>query len=592
MKENVKASGRVVFALGNLLKVAFEGRVTQGEVAVVRIRGGFLKAEVIEVEGSIAKIQVFEDTSGVQLDTPVEFSDELLEIELGPGLLGEIFDGLQNPLEKVALRTGLFLERGVYIPALDREKVWLFNPSANPGDTVRRGDTLGTTRESHFDHRIMVPFKLYGTYTVESIEKAGSYTIDKTVAILKNEVGERFEVQMLQKWPIKFPLIEGNKMRPEEMMTTGMRIIDTMIPIAKGGTGCNPGPFGAGKTVTQQIVAKYSNVDIVVLTACGERAGEVVEVLKTFPELQDVFTNEPLMHRTTIICNTSSMPVAARESSVYVGMTIGEYYRQMGLDVLVLADSTSRWAQAMREMSGRLEEIPGEEAFPAYLASRIAAFYERAGLVLLRDGKKGSLTVIVAVSPSGGNIMGDPVSRATMSIVGAFICLSREYSDARRYPAIDPLKSWSKYRSIAARTLSEKESDWGEWIKKADSILARGEEVGRRMEVVGQEGTSMDDYLTYLLSELFSFSYLQQNGFDKEDVYASIDKQVEMFKLINTVFAVPFQFEDKDKAKTFFLELQNKIKNLNYVPQSSEPYMKMYEEVMHTIDRARVEIGG
>ncbi len=362
------ATGNVVKAFGNLLHVEFQGDIHQGEVAMVRIGGGVaLKGEVIEIVGNVAKIQVFEDTRGVRLNTAVEFTTHLLEAELGPGLLTSIFDGLQNPLEKVADATGLFLSRGVYIPPLDRSRHWDFHPGVKPGDLVRRGDSLGYTMEGRFHHEIMVPFTLFGEFTINWVIKPGSYTIDTVVARAVDSKGEEHHFTMMQKWAVKMPLFEGEKIKASRMMDIGMRIIDTQFPVLKGGTFCAPGPFGAGKTVLQHHLSKYSSVDIVVVVACGERAGEVVEVLRSFPHLTDPHTNEPLMHRTVMICNTSSMPVAAREASIYMGATIAEYYRQMGLDVLLLADSTSRWAQAMREMSGRLEEIPGEEAFPAYL---------------------------------------------------------------------------------------------------------------------------------------------------------------------------------------------------------------------------------
>ncbi len=370
------AVGKVIKAFGNLLQVKFNGSIRQGEVAMVHLDGLELKSEVIEIMGDEAKLQVYEDTKGIKYDTPVKFTGELLEAELGPGLLTSIFDGLQNPLEEVAIKSGLFLPRGVYVPALDKQRRWDYEPSAKVGDVLERGDTLGTTLEGRFQHHIMVPFNRYGKYKLTWVITPGSYTVDTVVAKGKEEDGDEVQFTMMQKWPIKNSLSQGQKVKPKKMMETGIRIIDTQFPVMKGGTFCTPGPFGAGKTVLQHHLSKYSSVDIVIVCACGERAGEVVEVLREFPHLIDPHTGETLMTRTVIICNTSSMPVAARESSIYMGITIAEYYRQMGLDVLLLADSTSRWAQALREMSGRLEEIPGEEAFPAYLASRIAEFYE------------------------------------------------------------------------------------------------------------------------------------------------------------------------------------------------------------------------
>jgi len=465
-KKSTLATGKVVKAFGNLLQVAFEGSIRQGEVAMVKLDGIRLKSEVIEINGNEAKIQVFEDTRGVQLGTEVEFEGQLLEAELGPGLLTSILDGLQNPLEKVADAAGLFLPRGIYIDPLDRKRSWNYEPRAKVGQTVHRGDTLGTTLEGRFHHQIMVPFSFYGSYKITWVIGAGSYHVDTVVAKVVDEAGVEHSLTMVQRWPIKMPLTQGERIKPSKMLDTGCRIIDTQFPILKGGTFCTPGPFGAGKTVLQHHLSKYSAVDIVIVVACGERAGEVVEILREFPHLTDPHTGKTLMERTVIICNTSSMPVAARESSVYMGMTIGEYYRQMGLDVLVLADSTSRWAQAMREISGRLEEIPGEEAFPAYLASRIANFYERSGVLLLKNGSTGSITVGGAVSPAGGNFE-EPVTQATLAVVGAFLGLSRARSDSRRYPAIDPLISWSKYIAEIAKVLDTQVAGWGKMVSKA-----------------------------------------------------------------------------------------------------------------------------
>lgn len=578
MHHDDHATGTVTYALGNLIKVAFEGRIVQGEIGFVQLENESLKAEVIEIENGIAKMQVFEDTRGIKQGLPVKFTGELLEIELGPGLLAEIYDGLQNPLEKVADNSGLFLERGIYIEALDRVKRWDFKPIAKVGDKLKRGDTLGQVPESHFTHQVMVPFSLYGTYKVTWVIEPGNYVVDEVIAKLEDENGKEISVTMVQKWPVKFPLCEGKRVKAKKPLYTGMRIIDTMVSLVKGGSACNPGPFGAGKTVTQQTISKYSNVDIVVLAACGERAGEVVETLKTFPTLMDVHRKQPLMNRTTIICNTSSMPVAAREASVYVGVTIAEYYRQMGLDVLLLADSTSRWAQAMREMSGRLEEIPGEEAFPAYLASRIAAFYERAGALLLDVGIEGSVTILGAVSPAGGN-MSEPVTQATMSVVGCFICLSREFSDQRRYPAIDPSLSWSKYIDTVAGEMRADIPQWGDWVARCRQLINDGDEIGRRMEVVGQEGTSIEDIVTYLKAELFSFCFLQQNAFDKEDAYCSVEQQKRQFKLMNRIFDIDFAFSDGDEAKTYFLKLQKLAKNINYLNYDSSPYNQAFEAI-------------
>lgn len=574
----MKTTGIVVKGFGNLLYVQYDGSIRQGEVASVKLGDVSLKAEVIEIAGNEAKVQVFEDTRGIKLGTPVEFSGHLLEAELGPGLLTSIVDGLQNPLEKVAESCGLFLKRGVYIPPLDRERRWDYVPAAKVGDQVKRGDYLGHTMEGRYKHQIMVPFKLFGAYKLTWVIEPGSYTIETVVAKGVDETGHEYEFSMLQKWPVKTPLFEGEKVKASEMMDTGCRIVDTQFPILKGGTFCSPGPFGAGKTVLQHHLSKYSSVDIVIVVACGERAGEVVEVLRTFPVLTDPHTGEPLINRTVIICNTSSMPVAAREASIYMGVTIAEYYRQMGLNVLQLADSTSRWAQAMREMSGRLEEIPGDEAFPAYLASRIAAFYERSGVVNLSGGRQGSLTIGGTVSPAGGNFE-EPVTQATLSVVGAFHGLSRARSDARRYPAIDPMISWSKYVDPVGSQLSKDVPEWREMVLKGAYFLKEGEEIGKRMEVVGEEGITLQDMIVHLKGEAYDFCYLQQNAFDKEDAYCPLERQIPLFKLVNRLFNKHFEFDSHDAARNFFLELQNEIKNMNFMPFNSERYNTAYKHI-------------
>lgn len=583
---HIKATGTVKKAFGNLLQVQYQGAIRQGEISMVHLDGVQLKAEVIEINGDIAKIQVFEDTKGVKLNTEVKFEDGLLEAELGPGLLTSILDGLQNPLEQVANASGLFLPRGIYLPPIDRTRKWDFEPVAKVGDNVQRGDTLGTTLEERFHHRIMVPFNLFGRYKLTWVISPGSYNVDTVVAKGVDENGKEYAFTMVQKWPIKIPLMQGVRVKPQKMMDTGCRIIDTMFPIIKGGTFCTPGPFGAGKTVLQHHLSKYSSVDIVVVVACGERAGEVVEVLREFPHLIDPHTGKTLMTRTVIICNTSSMPVAARESSVYMGVTIAEYYRQMGLDVLLLGDSTSRWAQAMREMSGRLEEIPGDEAFPAYLASRIAEFYERSGVIRLSQGGQGSITIGGAVSPAGGNFE-EPVTQATLSVVGAFLGLSRERSDSRRYPAIDPLISWSKYIPEVALELESSVENWGEMVEKASMFLIEGDEIGKRMEVVGEEGTTIEDMVVYLKSVLFDFAYLQQNAFDKEDAYCPLKRQISLFRFICTrIFDGKFHFKTHDDAREYFLELQNNIKNMNFMPFEGTDYNTAFAAIMEQIEKA------
>ncbi|NGX53612.1 MAG: V-type sodium ATPase catalytic subunit A [Chlamydiae bacterium] len=579
----METKGRVVKAFGNLLQAKFEGNVRQGEVGFVEVDNLSLKAEVIEIVGDEVKLQVFEDTRGVKLGTPVRFTRDLLEAELGPGLLSSIFDGLQNRLEEVAKESGYCLPRGLNVSPIDRSVEWDYLPHAKVGDMLERGETLGTTKEGRFDHLIMVPFSFFGKVTISWVISPGKYTVDTVVAKGKNEKGEDLSFTMIQKWPVKMPLFHGEKIKPSRMMDTGLRVIDTQIPILKGGTFCTPGPFGAGKTVLQHHLSKYASVDIVVLTACGERAAEVVEVLREFPELTDPHTGDPMMSRTAIICNTSSMPVAAREASIYMGITIAEYYRQMGLDILLLADSTSRWAQALREISGRLEEIPGEEAFPAYLASRIASFYERGGAYSLNNGKRGTITICGAVSPAGGNFE-EPVTQATLAVVGAFCGLSRARSDARRYPAIDSLISWSKYVDAVSAELEHRVPKWGEMVQRSGQILREGDEIGKRMEVVGEEGTALDDMVIHLKAELYDFCYLQQNAFDKVDSYCPLDRQIPLFELINRIFETSFDFPSRDKAREYFILLQSRIKNMNSVPFDSNEYKKGMKEINEIIE--------
>ncbi|MDR2953373.1 MAG: V-type ATP synthase subunit A, partial [Treponema sp.] len=481
----IGTKGTVVAVNGNMVSARFDGAVSMNEVGYVKVGDKQLKSEVIRIRGDISQLQVFEMTKGISIGDTVEFTGDMLAVEVGPGLLGQVYDGLQNPLPQLAQAAGFFLERGIYLDPLSTAAVWQFTPAVKTGDKVERADTLGTVPEGAFIHRIMVPFGMYGSYTVKSVKPAGAYKIRDTIAELTDEKGNTIPVQMSFRWPVKRAVdCYEERLKPAEPMVTRVRLIDTFFPVARGGTYCIPGPFGAGKTVLQQITSRFADVDIVIIAACGERAGEVVETLKEFPELKDEKTGRSLMERTIIICNTSSMPVAAREASVYTAVTLAEYYRQMGLNVLLLADSTSRWAQAMREMSGRLEEIPGEEAFPAYLESTIASFYERAGIVRLRDGSFGSVTIGGTVSPAGGNFE-EPVTQATLKVVGAFHGLSRERSDARKFPAIHPLDSWSKYNGIIE----------AEKVEYAHGFMRRGMEVEQMMKVVGEEGTSIEDYI-------------------------------------------------------------------------------------------------
>jgi len=561
-----KRIGRIVEINANMVTVGLDDFVIQNEVAYILHGNLRLKAEVIRVRDDRAQMQVYESTSGLRVGEQVEFSDELLSAELGPGLLGQIFDGLQNPLPALAKECGFFLKRGTYLEALS-DTEWGFTPLVKKGEHVLAGSKLGFVPEKLFNHYIMAPFGLKGVLEVVDISAQARRDIKEKIAVLKDESGKLHEVFLKQRWPVKLPIqAYREKLKPGEPLVTKMRLIDSLFPVARGGTYCIPGPFGAGKTVLQQLTSRHAEVDVVIIAACGERAGEVVETLKTFPELIDPRTNSPLIDRTVIICNTSSMPVAARESSVYTAVTIAEYYRQMGLNVLLLADSTSRWAQAMREMSGRLEEIPGEEAFPAYLESRIASFYERAGLVRLHDGSAGSVTIGGAVSPAGGNFE-EPVTQATLKVVGAFHGLSRERSDSRRYPAIDPLISWSKYRGF----IDEKKEDAGH------EALRKSYEVSQMMKVIGEEGVSLADYIAYLKGEFFDFVYLQQNAFDAVDEATSKERQIYIFDFIHDILLSDFKLEDKEKALHFFQKLRQLVRTWNSSAWMS-PEFKQIEE--------------
>jgi len=573
----VKHKGKVVGVSGNMVTVDTDDDVFMNEVGYVVVDDRRLKSEVIRIRGRRVEMQVFEMTRGIGIGDTVEFAGDLLSVRLGPGLLGMIYDGLQNPLTLVAEKHGFFLERGVYLPPLSDEKVWDFTPTANAGDTVSRGDTLGTVPEGIFKHRIMVPYNFYDTYEVKSVAEPGSYTITDIIAELTDSRGSTISVSMAFEWPVKRAITAyEERLKPVDPLITKVRIIDTFFPVGRGGTYCIPGPFGAGKTVLQQITSRNAEVDIVVLAACGERAGEVVETLREFPELIDPRTGKSLMERTIIIVNTSSMPVAAREASVYTAVTIAEHYRQMGLNVLLLADSTSRWAQAMREMSGRLEEIPGEEAFPAYLESVIAGFYERAGLVRLKDKSTGSVTIGGTVSPAGGNFE-EPVTQSTLKVVGAFHGLSRERSDARKYPAIHPLESWSKYTGAVEE----------EKASRGRHVLYRGNEIDQMMKVVGEEGTSLDDYIVYLKSDFLDAVYLQQNAFDPVDAAVNTERQRYIFDLLLEILDASLDLSDKTQARSWFYQLRQKILDLNSTQWNTEGMKSLEQEIRTMLDDKR-----
>ena len=566
----IKTTGKVIGVNGNMVTAEVEGNVYMNEVGYIFLGDQKLKSEVIRIRGSKVEMQVFELTRGIGIGDLVEFSSDLLSVELGPGLLGQIYDGLQNPLPELAEQCGFFLERGIYLNPLDRNIKWDFTPKAAVNSSVTGGDSLGTVPEGIFQHRIMVPFYMKDKYTVKSIAPAGSYTITETIAEVADSKGNTYKLSMKFDWPVKRAITNyAERLKPTEPMITKVRIIDTFLPVAKGGTYCIPGPFGAGKTVLQQVTSRNAEIDIVIIAACGERAGEVVETLKEFPELLDPRTGKTLMERTVIICNTSSMPVAAREASVYTAVTLAEYYRMMGLDILLLADSTSRWAQAMREMSGRLEEIPGEEAFPAYLESVIAGFYERAGVVRLRTGEKGSVTIGGSVSPAGGNFE-EPVTQATLKVVGAFHGLSRERSDARKYPSIHPLESWSKYEGSLDKDITD----------YARGILFRGNEVGQMMKVVGEEGTSTEDYILYLKSEFLDAVYLQQNSFDPVDAAVSVERQRHIFNLLFNILGAEFNIKTKDESRQYFYQLILKFIDYNGSESDSDSFKSLEQEII------------
>jgi V/A-type H+/Na+-transporting ATPase subunit A len=576
----MKSSGKVVGVNGNMVTVEVAGTVQLNEVGYVVTEGKRLKSEIIRVNGDRVQMQVFEITKGIGIGDPVEFSKELLAVELGPGLLGQVYDGLQNPLPELAKQAGHFLERGFYLDPLNKEKEWEFTPSVNPGDSVAQADVIGSVPEGPFIHQILVPFSLLDTYKIKSIQPKGNYKLSDTVAEIEDSKGNVIPLTMSFQWPVKKAVkCYAERLKPVEPMVTQVRLIDTFLPVAKGGTYCIPGPFGAGKTVLQQITSKFADVDIVIIAACGERAGEVVETLKEFPELLDPKTGRSLMERTIIICNTSSMPVASREASVYTAVTLAEYYRQMGLDVLLLADSTSRWAQAMREMSGRLEEIPGEEAFPAYLESTIAGFYERAGLVRLKDGRKGSVTIGGTVSPAGGNFE-EPVTQATLKVVGAFHGLSRERSDARKYPAIHPIDSWSKYSGI----IDPKQTDY------AYNILFRANEIESMMKVVGEEGTSLADFIQFQKGELLDAAYFQQNSFDPVDAAVSPERQIYVFNLMMEILTAELDLSSKDEARSWFNQLRQLILDYNGSEWQSEGFVKLEAEIKSFIADKKIRV--
>jgi len=602
MKEDVRTTVTAIDATARVIAVqeglvTIEASTTEHGVAalmkneVVHIcpgtgeRNEKLTGEVLRVQGRSADVQVFESTEGVAIDDPVEQTGQMLSVALGPGLLGQVYDGLQNPLADLAHLHGDYLPRGVTLEPLDREKKWTFTPQVRSGARLRAGDPLGVAQEGRYLHKIMLPFAEPGEVEVTWIQ-AGSLTIDTPVARIRDISGHERSLTLVQRWPVRRPLPEtllrrgaSERLYPNAPLITGQRLIDTFFPLARGGTACIPGPFGAGKTVLQNLIARYAAVDIVIVVACGERAGEVVEVITEFPELTDPKTGGALMDRTIIVCNTSSMPVAAREASIYTGIALGEYYRQMGYDVLTIADSTSRWAQAMRETSGRLEEIPGEEAYPAYLDSAIRSVYERAGAIRTNDGAHGSLTLIGTVSPAGGNFE-EPVTQATLGVVKTFLGLSYERAYKRFYPAVDPLLSWSRYLDQLVPWYEQYiDTGWTGRVREMLELLKRGDAVLQMMQVTGEEGVTLADFVVYQKALFLDVAYLQQDAFDPVDAAASLERQQSIFDKIYMLLKQDNYFVDKTAAQNYFTQLTGLFKNLNYTAENLPDYQKLLAQI-------------
>lgn len=573
----MKTTGKVTGIVSNLVTVQVDGPVAENELCYITLDGTPLMAEVIKVNGDRASVQVFESTRGLKNGDSVEFEGRMLEATLGPGLLSSVYDGLQNNLETME---GVFLKRGEYTDPLDHEKLWDFTPLANAGDKVVAADWLGEVKEGWLPHKIMVPFTFKGEYTVKSVVPEGQYTIDNVVAVLTNEQGDDVNVTMTQKWPVKVAIkAYREKPRPQKIMETGVRCIDTFNPIAEGGTGFIPGPFGCGKTVLQHAIAKQGDADVIVMAACGERANEVVEIFSEFPELIDPHTGRHLMERTTIICNTSNMPVAAREASVYTAMTICEYYRSMGLKCLLLADSTSRWAQALREMSNRMEELPGADAFPVDLSSIISNFYARAGMVVLNNGQTGAVTFIGTVSPAGGNLK-EPVTESTQKAARCFYSLEQNRADQKRYPAVNPIDSYSKYLEypeIAAYLDEHVEKGWACKVQEAKNIVRRGRESYEQINILGDDGVPVSYHVSYWKSELIDFAFLQQDAFDEVDALCPLERQKFMLDLLLDICDKDFDFDDFEKCRDFFKELINDLRQMNYTKFQSKEF-KEYED--------------
>lgn len=578
--------GVVKGIVSNLVTIEVDGPVSQNEICFITVGGTRLMSEVIKVIGRFAYAQVFESTRGMKIGDPVEFEGHMLEVTLGPGMLSRNYDGLQNDLDKME---GVFLKRGDYTYPLDVYKKWHFSPIAKAGEVVKAAAWLGEVDENHQPHKIMVPFVWEGSYTVKSVVPEGDYTVKDTIAVLLDKEGREHNVTMEQKWPVKRPITcYREKPRPFRLMETGVRVIDTLNPIVEGGTGFIPGPFGTGKTVLQHAISKQATADIVIIAACGERANEVVEIFKEFPELTDPHTGRKLMERTIIIANTSNMPVAAREASVYTAMTIAEYYRSMGLRVLLMADSTSRWAQALREMSNRLEELPGPDAFPMDLSAIVANFYARAGMVYLNNDKTGSVTFIGTVSPAGGNLK-EPVTENTKKVARCFYALEQERADRKRYPAVNPIDSYSKYLEYPEfQDYIEQKVEPG-WIEKINEMkmrLQQGKEIAEQINILGDDGVPLAYHITFWKAELIDFVILQQDAFDDIDCNTSLERQEYMVDTITELCNTDFSFEGFSEVAEYFKEIISVFKQMNYSEFKSEEFYK-FEALMRDLVNKR-----
>lgn len=581
--------GTVIGVIANMVTLTVDGPVAQNEICYISTGGDRLMAEVIKVVGKNVYVQVFESTRGLKVGAEAEFTGHMLEVTLGPGMLSKNYDGLQNDLDKME---GVFLKRGQYTYPLDKEKKWLFNPIVKAGDEVGPSAWLGEVEENHQPLKIMVPFQLQGTYKVKSIVAEGEYTIEDTVAVLTDEEGNEIPVNMIQKWPVKKAMTNyKEKPRPYKLLETGVRVIDTMNPIVEGGTGFIPGPFGTGKTVLQHAISKQAEADIVIIAACGERANEVVEIFTEFPELVDPHTGRKLMERTIIVANTSNMPVAAREASVYTAMTMAEFYRAMGLKVLLMADSTSRWAQALREMSNRMEELPGPDAFPMDLSAIISNFYGRAGYVHLNNGQTGSITFIGTVSPAGGNLK-EPVTENTKKVARCFYALEQERADRKRYPAVNPIDSYSKYLEYPEFESYITEHINGEWIGKVTELktrLLRGKEIAEQINILGDDGVPVEYHVIFWKSELIDFVILQQDAFDEVDSVTPMERQEEIVNMIIDICHTDFSFDNFVEVMDYFKKMINICKQMNYSPFRSPQYTEFRKQLQELVDERKVK---